>query len=226
MDQRRAAAAANGAVPSRVAAADSAGRRALQRASWLRHLYRWHWVSAAVSLVGLVLFAFTGFTLNHAADIEARAVVQAREANLPAVLLAGLQPADDDRLPQAVSGWLAQELEVEIGERSAEWSEDEAYVSMPRPGGDAWLRIDRESGLVEYEDSDRGWIAWLNDLHKGRHTGPAWGWFIDIFAAACLVFALTGLLILGLHARNRPMAWPLLALGAVLPALVLLLFVH
>ncbi|MFA7666818.1 MAG: PepSY-associated TM helix domain-containing protein [Burkholderiaceae bacterium] len=198
----------------------------MQRASWLRHLYRWHWVSAAVSLVGLVLFAFTGFTLNHAADIEARAVVQAREANLPAVLLAGLQPADDDRLPQAVSGWLAQELEVEIGQRPAEWSEDEAYVSMPRPGGDAWLRIDRESGLVEYEDSDRGWIAWLNDLHKGRHAGPAWGWFIDIFAAACLVFALTGLLILGLHARNRPMAWPLLALGAVLPALVLLLFVH
>ena len=43
-------------------------------------------------------------------------------------------------------------------------------------------------------------IAWLNDLHKGRHTGEAWSWFIDIFAVACLVFAGTGLFLLLLAA--------------------------
>ena len=37
---------------------------------WLKQLHMWHWMSSAISLIGLVLFAVTGFTLNHAADIE------------------------------------------------------------------------------------------------------------------------------------------------------------
>ena len=97
---------------------------------------------------------------------------------------------------------------------------------MPRPGGDAWLRIDRASGEAELEDTDRGWISLLNDLHKGRHAGAAWSWFIDLFAVACLLFSLTGLLILQLHAGNRPSTWPLVGLGVVLPVLLALLFIH
>src|SRR3546814_1996679 len=51
--------------------------------------------------------------------------------------------------------------------------------------------------------TDRGWIAYLNDLHKGRHTGAAWSWFLDLFAVACLVFSLTGLVLLQMHAGQR-----------------------
>ena len=36
------------------------------RAWWLKQLYQWHWISSAISLIGLILFAITGFTLNHA----------------------------------------------------------------------------------------------------------------------------------------------------------------
>ena len=79
--------------------------------------------------------------------------------------------------------------------RAAEWSSDEIYVAMPRPGGDAWLRIDRASGDAEFEDTRRGWVSYLNDLHKGRNAGTAWSWFIDAFAVACLIFTLTGLAI-------------------------------
>lgn len=42
----------------------------------------------------------------------------------------------------------------------------------------------------------------------GRNTGAAWRWFIDIFAIACVLFSATGVGILYLHAKNRPMAWP------------------
>ena len=65
-----------------------------------------------------------------------------------------------------------------------------------RPGGDAFLTIDRAEGHVQYERTDRGWISYLNDLHKGRNTGAAWIWFIDIFAAACVVFSISGLCLL------------------------------
>jgi uncharacterized protein len=104
----------------------------------------------------------------------------------------------------------------------AEWSPEEVYIPLPRPGGDAWLRIGLEDGASEYELTDRGWISWLNDLHKGRNTGKAWFWFIDLLAAACLVFCITGLLILKIHAQP----WPLVGFGLALPALIAILFIH
>ena len=54
----------------------------------------------------------------------------------------------------------------------------------------------------------------------------AWSWFIDVFAAACLVFSITGLLILKFHAVSRPSTWPLVGLGLVIPALLALLLIH
>ena len=43
---------------------------------------------------------------------------------------------------------------------------------------------------------------------------------------ACLVFALTGLALLVLHARNRRMTWPLVSLGLLIPLILALIFIH
>jgi hypothetical protein len=199
-----------------------------QRAFWLRHLHLWHWVSAALSLVAMLLFAVTGFTLNHAGDIEAKPAVSRKDARLPAPLLAQLKTAKSDKapLPAEVSSFIAKAIGADTTDRPGEWSDDEIYVALPRPGGDAYLTIERESGAIDYELTNRGWISYLNDLHKGRNTGPVWGWFIDIFAAACVVFSLSGLVLLYLHARTRPMTWPTVAIGLLLPVLLALLFIH
>ncbi len=201
------------------------------RAWWLKTLYRWHWISSAIALLGMLLFAATGLTLNHAARIEAHPRVVDRKATLPGHLLGAQAPAPGEKkhdapLPAPLADWVTNALQVDVHGRSAEWSTDEIYVSMPRPGGEAWVRIDRESGEAEFEDTDRGWISYLNDLHKGRNAGTAWSWFIDAFAVACIVFTLTGLVILKMHAGNRPGTWPLVGLGVVLPLLLALLFIH
>ncbi|WP_374013540.1 PepSY-associated TM helix domain-containing protein [Pseudoxanthomonas koreensis] len=204
----------------------SAQRR---RGFWLRTLHQWHWISAALCLVGMLLFAATGVTLNHAAKIEAAPQVDNRALQLPEPLLRTLADAAQEGttpLPPALAAWLEQALDVPVGARVAEWSPEEAYVSMPSPGADAWLSIDRQTGAVEYERTDRGWVSYFNDLHKGRNAGPAWGWFIDVFAIACLVFCITGLFLLHLHARQRRMTWPLVGLGLVVPLLLALLFIH
>ena len=199
-----------------------------RRSFWLRTLHQWHWISSAVCLIGMLLFAATGITLNHAAKIEARPQVANQAAQLPPALLAGLGKRKEGNapLPPAVSDWLGDSLSVAIGTRPAEWSEEEIYLSMPTPGADAWLSIDRTSGAVEYESTDRGWISYFNDLHKGRNAGPAWGWFLDIFAIACLVFCITGLFLLQMHAKQRRMTWPYVGLGLVIPLLLALLFIH
>ena len=198
------------------------------RAWWLKQLYQWHWISSAISLIGLILFAITGFTLNHAGAIPSEPKVTARSAVMPPQVAARLAVVHDDAapLPPPVRQWLEQEMSVEIPVIPAEWSEEEVYLALPRPGGDTWIRFDRVAGKVEYERTTRRVISLLNDLHKGRNTGKAWQLFIDVFAAACLVFALTGLVLLQMHARSRPITWPLVAAGVVAPLILFLLFVH
>ena len=175
----------------------------------------------------MFLFAATGITLNHAGSIEAAPQVTTRTAQLPAPLLAALTAAPQgSALPEEVRQWIAANVGVSIDGRKVEWQKDEVYVSLPRPGGDAWLTIDRTGGDIEYELTDRGWISYLNDLHKGRNTGLLWSLFIDSFAVVCLIFCITGFFLLQFHAARRPATWPVVGLGVVIPIVLLLLFVH
>jgi len=217
----------------------SAAPDAQRRAFWLRHLHQWHWISAGLCLVGMLLFAATGITLNHANAIEGKPVVTTRDATLPDTLRADLRSAAPAAgtggarggkagvpLPDAVTGWLQSTFGVVPLAEHVEWSPAEVYVGLPRPGGDAFVTIDLATGEATYERTDRGWIAYLNDLHKGRHAGTAWSLFLDAFAIACIVFAATGFLLLALHARQRPRTWPVVSFGLVLPLVLALLFIH
>jgi hypothetical protein len=210
----------------------SSAKAQKNRAFWLKHLHQWHWMSAAACMVGMLLFSITGFTLNHAGLIAAKPAVTTRTAELPAALLADLQQswqaAQEEKapLPKAAADWLADTLAVRADGRETEWSDEEIYISLPRPGGDAWLTIDMSNGAITHEITDRGWVSYFNDLHKGRNTGAAWSLFIDVFAFAALMFATTGLLLLKMHSGHRAGTWPMVGLGLVLPLLLALLFIH
>lgn len=192
-------------------------------------MIQWHWISSAICLIGMLLFTITGITLNHAGQIEATPEVVSLSTEIPAELLAQLSPLEHDApapLPAELATWLSGQFPKSIGTRPAEWDDMEIYLSMPGPGTDAWLSIDRESGLVEYEQTHRGWVSYFNDLHKGRNTGPAWRWFIDLFAVATLIFCFTGLVLLYFHAKQRRMTWPLVTLGFIVPLLLAMLLIH
>ncbi|PZR32555.1 PepSY-associated TM helix domain-containing protein [Caulobacter segnis] len=200
-----------------------------RRSFWLKQLHQWHWISAAVSLIGMLAFAVTGITLNHAGQIEAQPKVVSRKATLPPELLAVLAkgPEEGKRpLPVQLEPFLDKAVGADVAGREGEWSPEEVYVALARPGGDAWLSIDRETGAIEHEKTTRGVVSLLNDLHKGRNSGKAWSWFIDIFAAACVIFTVTGLILLQFHARARPLTWPLVGLGLAAPVILVILFVH
>ena len=201
-----------------------------RRNYWLKTLHRWHWISSAFCLAGMLVFAATGITLNHAAAIEASPRVVSRIEPIPAALLEQAESlAQDEKkapLPPSMLAWLADRWDIHASDRVAEWSKDEIYLSLPRPGGDAWVSIDLAAGEAEYETTDRGWVSYLNDLHKGRNTGSAWSLFIDLFAVACLIFSVTGLFLLKMHAGNRAATWPMVGLGIAMPAVLALVFIH
>jgi uncharacterized protein len=200
-----------------------------RKAFWLKQLHTWHWISSAISLIGLLLFAITGFTLNHAADIEASPVTQEAKAQLPKALLPRIAPDDapdaKKPFPDEIRSWLESNLKSRAS-GDADWSADEIYLALPRPGGDGWISVDRATGEVTTESTSRGWIAYLNDLHKGRNSGTAWKWFIDIFVLACMVFTLTGLVLLWMHSKHRKSTWPLVGAGLVIPALIAIFLIH
>jgi uncharacterized protein len=193
-----------------------------------RTMHLWHWISAAVCLAALLLFTITGITLNHAGAIGAHPVVTSREARLPDALRATLAPGAPApaALPEALAAWIDGELGVRTARAAAEWSDEELYLSAPGPGRDAWVSIDRATGAAKSETTDRGWVAYFNDLHKGRNTGLAWVVFIDVVAAACLFFALTGLVLLAVQARQRRSTWPLVTGGVALVFGLMIFLAH
>ena len=64
----------------------------------------------------------------------------------------------------------------------------------------------------------------------GRSLKPfkrPWLWAgLWMLAIACVVFTVTGLFLLQMHARQRPSTWPWVGLGLVVPVLLALLFIH
>jgi hypothetical protein len=201
---------------------------ALSRAAfWKAQLRTWHWISSAICLAGLLLFAVTGFTLNHAASIEAKPVTVTRETTLTSALMAKLSTAKDGvPLPNDLAAPLEKESGVGIAGRSVEMRDGELYIDLPGPGVDSYLSIDLATRVASYEHTSRGVLAVLNDLHKGRNAGAAWGWFIDVIAFACIIFSLTGLGLLWVHSRGRAWTWPLTTVGFVIPVILFLIFVH
>lgn len=194
---------------------------------WRNQLRQWHWISSALSLMGLLLFSVTGFTLNHAAQIEAQPKVTKIERQVPQTALAGLASVTANvPLTPVQATAIRGATGIDVRGATVDADEDGIYLTLSAPGVDSTLEISRIDGHAIYERTDRGLIAVLNDLHKGRHSGPVWAMFIDLIAIACVVFSVTGFGLLWLYARGRRITWPLVALGLVLPFILFLLFVH
>jgi uncharacterized protein len=196
-------------------------------------MHEWHWISSAIALLGLLFFSVTGITLNHAESLEAgKQAYSTLRKNIPPAVVTALreeirQYGEGEAEPTpTLSKWIRDTFDIDTAGRSADWKTDEISLALERPGGDAWLKLDLAAGNAEYHVTQAGWVAYLNDLHKGRHTGTAWAWFIDLIAAACVIFAVTGFVILKMHAANRSLTWPLVGFGVMVPLVIAALFIH
>src|SRR5437764_13847847 len=127
--------------PSTVQTASSTGPTTAlsaspRRALWLRQLHQWHWISSAMCLMAMLLFSITGFTLNHASQIETKPVVTRVKAQLPAPLqcqLADFASGHADArlpLPAELADWAERSFPVQVRGVRAEWSEDDAYLAL------------------------------------------------------------------------------------------------
>ena len=193
---------------------------------WL-HIY----VSMTV-LVVFVFFALTGITLNHPDwQLQAGKQSDSRQLQLPAALT-GLE-FSADQLQQAeqakqIADWLRAEHQIQGAVFAFSYDPDEQLLELDfkQPAGFANAQIALDSGVVELTAEFGGYLALLNDLHKGRYAGTAWKWLIDVVAIACLVFALSGFYLLWRQPARRWLGVQCALTGAGVMLLVYLAALH
>jgi hypothetical protein len=188
-------------------------------------LARWLHIYLSMASFGILFFfAVTGITLNHAdwfygdtpqpvqskGRVE-RAWVKAGDA----ASVAKLEIVEHLRSRHRIHGALA-EFRIE---------DAQCAVSFRGPGYNAEAFISRETGEYELSETRMGWVAVLNDLHKGRDSGRAWSWVIDLSAGLMVLVSLTGLVLLLFLRRRRASGLWLAAAGALVAWLIYYLLV-
>lgn len=185
-------------------------------ASWLR------WLHIYASMFGLAVtlfFSATGITLNHPdwfGEVERNTVVEGEvDPSWVAVRTEPDKPAGNgdeapaDPLAGVAKLELVEHLRKSFGVRGSmtEFGGDdrECFVNFKGPGYSADATIDRKTGEFRLSKTQFGLVAVLNDLHKGRDSGPVWSALIDASAILLCFISLTGLgLIFFLKLRRSP----------------------
>lgn len=193
------------------------------------------WLHIYLSMFGLaaiLFFGATGLTLNHPAWFSDQVATTRRDKGAmdpkwlrmeaptssstetdPARQVAKFEVSEHLRGRHGIRGAVA---DVQVDDR-------ECLVTFKGPGYAADAVIDRETGRYEVNQTFHGLLAVVNDLHKGRDSGPAWSLVVDLSAALTVVVALTGLVLLFyLKLRRAPgLAVGLLGLAALAAVYVL-----
>jgi len=81
--------------------------------------------------------------------------------------------------------------------------ETECSVAFMGPAFSADATVNRKTGAYELSVTREGWVALVNDLHKGRHTGNGWTWLVDLSAVVLTLVAATGPWLLFYVRRRR-----------------------
>jgi hypothetical protein len=192
---------------------------------------RWtHIYLSMLSMAALLFFAVTGITLNHPTwffgeterSVQVRGQVKPQWLNVadpradsggeadPARAVAKLEVVEHLRKTHGVRGAL---VEFRTDQR-------ECMVTFKGPGYAADAFIDRATGRYDLTETAHGFVAIINDLHKGRDSGKAWSVLIDVSAVFMTLVALTGLVLLFYIKRRRRSGLVTALVGTVAVALV------
>jgi len=189
-------------------------------AHWSRVL---HTYLSMVSFSILLFFAATGITLNHQDRMTGAPKVTRFSGRLDPALVGPSAGVQIDRARVVEQLRRAHSLRAPLSDFRVD--DDVVNVSFKGPGYAADAFVDRRTANYDVTETKMGWVAIINDLHKGRDTGGVWAQVIDLSAVLMMLVSLTGLtLIFFLHKRLALGLW-MLAIGTAVSAAVYVWFV-
>jgi hypothetical protein len=169
-------------------------RRPLRRRLAIRLAATLRWLHVYLSMLGLatvLFFSVTGLTLNHPDWLAGAERIDRAEGAVDPAWLAG----EVDKLRVVEYLRRAHDVHGALAEFRAD-DEYECTIAFRGPGRDADAILDRETGRYRLTQTYHGLVAVLNDLHKGRDSGPIWSVVIDVSAVLLTFISLTGLALL------------------------------
>jgi hypothetical protein len=169
--------------------------------AWKRKIAQWsRWLHIYLSMVSfaiLFFFAVTGLTLNHQQWFAKQQKTSQYNGQIDPKLLgsnvAKLEIVEYLRSRHKISS-AVNEFRVDEGQAS---------VSFKGPGYEATVFIDRQTGAYDVTETKMGLAAVLNDLHKGRDSGTAWSWLIDVSAVFMTFVSVSGIVLLLFLQKRR-----------------------
>lgn len=189
--QQRATVEADGSAAPRTAWArrwrDTSGNRSwLYRQSRMLHAYL-----SAFAFLTLMFFSVTGLLLNHpewfegtkGKPLESRIVLPAGE------LKAALAQPEPGR---ALAHRVGRRIALRGGYKSAELLDDEAHIRLEGVSGRSDVIVNLQDGSAEISVHRATLVSLIGDLHRGKNSGTAWQWLIDVSAVLILALSLLG----------------------------------
>lgn len=198
-------------------------KRALYSTSRALHIY----ISTSLFFL-LILFCVSGIVLNHVDWLKNDKNNGQISTPIPSALAAkaNAQLSTLPTLYPEIEAYLAKQYAL-TNVKSIEWEKEDALVMLdyPLPAGFAYAELDFISGTLNLDYQTGGFLSLIGDLHKGRHSGEAWSWVIDISAVLMILFAITGMIILFQNRKKRLAGIWITVLGIATPVVIYLCWV-
>lgn len=190
-----------------MAALDTAkARRTTHRWARLVHVY-----TSMVALLVVLFFGLTGLTLNHPNWTFGDETSTTSESGTFPFETTSNGAVDF----LSMAEFVRSEYDVKGTVDSYQATDTEGSISFKDPGYSADLFFSVEDGTYDITIEQQGFLAVMNDLHKGRNSGSTWAWLIDVSAIFLVVISVTGLAMQFFLRKRRRSALVTAAVGAV-----------
>ncbi len=209
------------AMWSAASSTDDGARRPGSGPSAGRQTHRWsrliHVYTSMIALLVVLFFALTGITLNHP---EWTFGTDSTTETLSGTFPFPTQVAGGDTTTPSVdfltiSEYIRDTYDVGGSIDSFASTNGQGSISYKNPGYAADLIFDVEAGTFDLTIDQQGWVAVMNDMHKGRDAGSTWKWVIDIAAGFLVVISVTGLVMQFFLKKRRRSAFVTAGVGVV-----------
>jgi hypothetical protein len=185
---------------------------------WARWL---HAYLSMFSFTALLFFACTGITLNHPSWTDGIQKTEIIKGSFDTLLLAGNDTSVVGR--SEITGFFRDSHKIKARLTEFRTSAMDCSLSFTGPGYSAYAIIDRSDGSYELMVTKAGFIAAMNDLHKGTETGKRWPLIVDIIALMMIIISLTGFIMIFFITRKKIKYLLFSILGTVVFVLLILL---
>ncbi|WP_379086700.1 PepSY-associated TM helix domain-containing protein [Pedobacter sp. UC225_65] len=215
----------NNPAPSAPTSKKKGAQKSSSPKKGIAKLSRWlHIYLSMVSFAIVLFFSVTGLTLNHPTWFGGDKQVVIK--NKGTMNVNWVNSPDTNKIAKLeIVEFLRKTYQVKGAVSEFRIDDSEVSVSLKGPAYSCDAFIDRETGKYEVSEIKMGIVAVMNDLHKGRDSGPGWSWIIDISAVFLVVISLSGLILLCFIKKKRVAGLVTGIVGLLICYLIYVIFV-